>query len=60
MSASEWIKWHGGECPVHPTRRVDVIYLSNARQTVRAGSVSWRHKRRLSDIDYYRLSEIAA
>lgn len=54
---SEWIKWNGGACPVHPNTRVDVRYRDLAREDGLAGaSLVWAHVCGDVDIVSYRLS----
>lgn len=47
-----WIEWSGGECPVHPGKRVDLKLRGGSITTgYPAGSAQWNHRSEDDDTD---------
>ena len=38
-----FIPWHGGECPVDGSTKVEVLLRNNAKQFCEASDLDWRH-----------------
>ena len=54
---TEWIKWEGGECPVHANTRVDYRFRAGiALSGYKAVILEWSHDGSGSDIVAYRVS----
>lgn len=56
---SDWIEWHGGECPVPPDTRVLFRVRNGVGEKGKAGSLAWdhlgaKHQDGWSDIIAYR------
>ena len=49
----DWIKWHGGECPLPPDKSVKVKFRSGIVGELRAGDYRWRRGLGDSDIVEY-------
>lgn len=55
---SDWIQWHGGECPVSEDTVVDVRIIGlSYSHTRRAGDLDWWHGGGVGDIVAYRVVE---
>lgn len=52
---SEWIKWNGGECPVHPDTVVEYEMKAGMGCKIGAGWLYWDHKKRSGDIIAYKI-----
>lgn len=54
---SDWIKWNGGECPVHPDTTIEVEYRDGNSEEDKAGSFDecWTNDSDPADIVAYRI-----
>lgn len=53
---SEWRDWHGGECPVDKTVRIDVEFRDcDICENEQAGNYRWSHLESKGDIIKYRI-----
>jgi hypothetical protein len=51
-----WIEHTGTECPVHPTARVDVLFMDGKKaHKMRATACNWRKPGTELDITHYRI-----
>lgn len=55
--ANDWIKWEGGECPVHGAYRVEYTMRNGEIENDRADLLSWIQSNCEFDIIAYRLHQ---
>lgn len=53
----DWIEWHGGDCPVSPSTRVDYRIRNGDEGSDAAGNLVWAYGDESYDIAAYRIAD---